>query len=52
MKQNKMTYTAPETDVLVVRFENGIMGVSGGANYSPTPGGAGGDDDVYDEGSF
>ena len=52
IKKQKEVYTSPTTDLLVVRFEHEILGVSGGANYAPTPGGAGGDDDVHDEGSF
>ena len=48
MNKNKQAYDRPTTDVLVVRFEEGILFVSGGANYSSTRGAAGGDD-VYGE---
>ena len=52
MKKTKEIYSQPTTKLLVVRVEQGILGVSGGANYALIPGGAGGDDEVYDEGSF
>ena len=42
-------YAAPEAELLVVRFEEGILYVSGGANYSTTPGGASGDDSTTRE---
>lgn len=44
----KQFYTAPEAELLEVKFEEGILIVSGGRNYSSTPGGAGGDDE-YDD---
>ena len=46
---NKKTYENPESELIVVRFEKGFLEVSGGVNYSKTPGGAGGDD-VYSDG--
>lgn len=49
MNKIKLTYEQPGCELLVVRFEEGFLKVSGGANYSPTPGGAGGDD-FYDDG--
>lgn len=52
MKKTKNTYLSPVTEILVVRFEGSLMNISGGANYSSTPGGAGGDDDYDDSESF
>ena len=49
MNKNKQAYDRPTTDIFVVRFEGALLQVSGGANYSTTPGGAGGDDS-YDDG--
>ena len=49
MNKIKLDYEQPSCDLLVVRFEEGILFVSGGANYSTTLGGAGGDDS-YDDG--
>ena len=47
---NKKTiYEQPTAELFVVRFEKGFLEISGGANYSDTPGGAGGDDS-YDDG--
>lgn len=47
--RKKQFYEAPEAELLVVQFEEGFLGVSGGVNYSEKSGGAGGDDD-YDDG--
>ncbi len=52
MKKNKTTYERPTTDLLVIRFEQNLLNVSGGANYSKTAGGAGGDDTFDDGESF
>ena len=45
----KQFYESPSAELLVVRFEENIMSITGGANYASTPGGAGGDD-IYDDG--
>lgn len=47
MNTIKELYSSPTTKILVVRFEEGILTVSGGVNWSNTSGGAGGDDN-YD----
>lgn len=44
MNKLKFTYEQPSSETLVVRLEGAILGVSGGANWNDTPGGAGGDD--------
>ena len=49
MNKIKLDYEQPSCDLLVVRFEEGILTVSGGVNYSKNAGGAGGDDS-YDDG--
>ena len=41
----KLQYSAPEAELLVVRFEENFC-------QSPVPGGAGGDDTIVDEGDF
>ena len=41
----KLLYSAPEAELLVVRFEGNFC-------QSPVPGGAGGDDTIVDEGDF
>ena len=48
MNKNKLLYEQPGCKILVVRFEDGILFVSGGVNYATKAGGAGGDD-VYGE---
>jgi hypothetical protein len=45
----KKHYEIPESELLLVKFEENIMSLRNGVNYSNTPGGAGGDD-VYDDG--
>ena len=52
MNKIKIEYEQPSCDLLVVRIEQGILYVSGGANYSITPGGAGGDDGYNDGEGF
>lgn len=47
--KKKQFYESPEAELLVVRFEQNIMSVVNGVNYSDTTGGAGGDDS-YDDG--
>ena len=39
MQKQKLVYEVPQTDVLVVRFEESVL-------TAGSPGGAGGDDDV------
>ena len=34
----KNNYTTPSTEVLLLRMEETICGVSGGETYTPTPG--------------
>ncbi len=48
MNKQKIFYDAPTAEVLVVRFEGGIMVVSNGINYATVAGGAGGDDEYED----
>jgi hypothetical protein len=48
MNKIKEVYSQPTAELLIVRFEEGLLYVSGGRNYSSMPGGAGGDD-VYDD---
>ena len=48
----KQFYEAPEAEVLVVRFEENIMSVVNGANYSSVQGGVSGDDEYDDSDSF
>lgn len=40
----KQFYETPTTKTLVVRFQDCILGVSGGANWSANPGGVSGSD--------
>ncbi len=40
----KNTYTTPSTEVILLRMEETICGISGGETYNPKPGG-------FDEGS-
>ena len=47
MNKNKSLYEAPNTDVLVVRFEQNIMSVTNGVNWGSSANYAGGDD-AYD----
>ena len=44
MNKNKSLYEAPNTDVLVVRFEQNIMSVTNGVNWGSSANYAGGDD--------
>ena len=48
MNKTKQGYVAPLSDLLVVRFEENLLTISNGVNYSNTVGGAGGND-VYDD---
>ena len=48
MNKIKLDYEQPSCNLLVLRFKEGILYVSGGVNYSKNAGGAGGDD-VYGE---
>ena len=48
----KLLYSAPEAELLVIKFEENIMSVVDGINYSNTKGGAGGDDAFDDGDSF
>ncbi len=48
----KQLYSAPEAELLVVRFEENIMSVVNGVNYSNTKGGVSGDDAFDDGDSF
>lgn len=48
----KNSYETPTMEILVVELRAGIMGLSNGANYSDTPGGAGGNDGYSDGDSF
>lgn len=52
MNKIKLEYEQPSCDLLVLTVEQEILYVSGGANYSTTPGGAGGDDVYYDGEGF
>ena len=49
MEKIKVTYDRPTTNLLVIRCKRNLLIVSGGANYSNAPGGAGGND-TYDDG--
>lgn len=48
----KQFYEQPTCNLLVIRFEQGILVVSGGANYAKKAGGAGGDDIYSDSEDF
>jgi len=48
MKKIKELYSSPNTTVLVVRFEEQILYVSGGRNVADTDGGVSGTDDYND----
>ena len=48
MNKQKLNYLAPEAETLVIRFEENIMSVTGGANWGSTQGNPGGTDS-YDE---
>lgn len=52
MNKLKEQYCSPTTNILVVRFGESILVISGGANYSSRAGGAGGDDAFDDGESF
>lgn len=48
----KNNYETPTTEIFVVELKAGILGLSNGVNYSDTAGGAGGDDEYGEGGSF
>lgn len=52
MNKTKQGYVAPLSDLLVVRFEENILNVSGGANWASQAGGAGGNDSYSDGEDF
>ena len=52
MKKITELYSSPNTTVLVVRFEENLLIVSGGANWASQAGGAGGNDSYSDGEDF
>ena len=52
MKKLKELYSSPNATVLVVRFEENLLVISGGANWASQAGGAGGSDSYSDGEDF
>ena len=48
----KQFYTAPEAELLLVKFEEGFLYVSGGRNVTSTDGGVSGEDGYNDYGDL
>lgn len=49
---NKIFYEKPTVELLVVRFEENLLVISGGANWASQAGGAGGNDSYSDGEDF